>query len=181
MSEVNSISTIGTVTYCGATITKFFFPKDLTEFKNQFILQFGLKYQIKPDDISLIKFEDNEITNDSDYEEMLKNISNKKNSKVLVETKKVPIHFEGDKSIEFEEEIMKMVENEFKVAANNIKAGLTKCACLSNCKKIRIEECCNCKEQIFGYLYKKISGNDKDEYFCETCSTLVKEPMFKIY
>ena len=181
MSEVNSISTIGTVSYCGATITKFFFPKDFTEFKNQFILQFGLKNQIKPDDISSIKFEDKEISNDSEYIDMLKNITEKKKSIVLVETSKVPIHFEGDKSIEFEEEIMKLIENEFKVAANNIKAGLTKYTCLSNCKKVRIEECYNCKEQIFGYLYKKITGNDKDEYFCELCSTQVKEPMFKIY
>ena len=180
MSEVNSISTIGTVSYCGTTITKFLFPKSLSEFKNTFISQFGLKNQIKPEDISSIKFEEKEIANQSEYVELLNSISNKEKSIVFVETSKIPGHFEGEKSIEFEEEITKFVENEFKVAANNIKAELTKFCCLSNCKKIRIEECCNCKEQIFGYLYKKISGNDKDEYFCELCSTQVQEPMFKI-
>ena len=181
MSDINQVSTIGTVSYCDAEITKFFFPKDLTEFKNQFIIQFGLKNQIKPDDISLIKYEEKEITTDTDYTLILNDISSKKQSKVFVETKKVPTHFEGDKSIEFEEEILKLVENEFKVAANNIKAEFKKNICLSNCKKIRSEECCNCKEQIFGYLYKKISEDNKDKYFCELCSTQVKEPMFKIY
>ena len=180
MSEVNSISTIGSVSYCGATITKFFFPKSFEEFKNNFISQFGLKNQIKFEDISSIQFEEKEISNQSEYIELLSSISNKKNSTVFVETKKIPGHFEGEKSIEFEEEITKLVENEFKVAANNIRAELTKFCCLSNCKKIRSEECSKCKEQIFGYLYKKISPNDVDEYFCELCSTQVQEPMFKI-
>ena len=181
MSDIKSVSTIGSVSYCNAIISKFFFPKNLSDFKTQFISQFGLKNQIKVDDISSIKYEDKEISNDTEYNEVLEHISGKKKSTVFVETSKVPVHFEGDKSIEFEEGIMKLVENEFKVAANNIKAGLTKYSCLSNCKKIRTEICFNCQQQIFGYLYKKISGNDKDEYFCELCSTQVKEPMFIIY
>ena len=75
----------------------------------------------------------------------------------------------------------KLKENEFRVAANHIREGLTNHICLSNCKKVRNEICSNCKEQIFGYLFKKISAENNDKFYCELCSTEINEPMFKIY
>ena len=102
-------------------------------------------------------------------------------STIEVKTKKVPVHFKGEKSTDFEEKIKKLIENEFRVDANHIREGLTNHICLSNCKKVRNEICSNCKEQIFGYLFKKISAENNDKFYCELCSTEINEPMFKIY
>ena len=107
-------------------------------------------------------------------------IKKKEKETIFVETEKVPVYFDGEKSIEFEEEIKKLVEKEFRIAANHIKEGLTKHLTVSNCKKVRSEKCANCQQQIFGYLFKKVSSG-QDENYCELCSTKVEEPMFKIY
>ena len=169
------------VSYCGLTITDFPLSPKLSEFQNLFIEKFGLSNQMKPSEVSSIIYNDDEIMGESAYNQMIRNISsNKKKDTIFVKTEKVPVHFEGEKSIEVEEEIKKLVEKELKIAANHIKEGLTNHLSLSNCKKVRIEKCYNCKQQIFGYLFKKVCC-DQDEYFCELCSTKVAEPMFKIY
>ena len=112
---------------------------------------------------------------------MLQNFSNQKAiQNVYVETEKIPIFFQGDKSIEFEDEIKKVVERELRIAANKIKKCLTTNLSLSNSKKVRTQSCETCKKQIIGYLYKKISPTENDSYYCELCSTKVDTPMFKI-
>ena len=169
------------VSYCGLVISDFPLPQKLLEFQNLFLEKFGLNNQMKPSEVSSIIYNDDEIMGESAYNQMIRNISsNKKKDTIFVKTEKVPVHFEGEKSIEFEEEIKKLVEKELKIAANHIKEGLTNHLSLSNCKKVRIEKCYNCKQQIFGYLFKKVSSG-QDENYCELCSTKVEEPMFKIY
>ena len=181
MTEEISVFTKGKVSYCDLAISDFKLPQKLSEFTEEFIKQFGLVNQIKPSEIKSIHYNGNEIQDESSYNTMLTEIASKKNGEtIFVKTEKVPQHFEGEKSIDFEEEIKKLVEKEFKVAANNIKEGLTNHLSLSNCKKIRIEMCSKCNKQIVGYLFKKVSC-EKDENFCELCSTKVMEPMFKIY
>ena len=174
------INTRAKVSYCGSEIPDFPLPRDLSEFKNQFISIFGLTNQISPKDISSIQCDQTEIDDDS-YNQILEGNLGKNKKTIFVKTSKVPMHFEGEKTIDFEEEIRKLIEKEFKVAANNIKEGLTNHLCVSNCKKVRKEECTNCNKQIFGYLFKKISPKENDEYYCELCSTQINEPMFKIY
>ena len=174
------------VTYNGVSISYFNLPSNLSKFKSEFISQFGLSNQLTPDDITTIKYNEELIKDDSTYKIILKKISQEKNPDINaniinIETEKVPIHFEGDKSIEFEEEIKILVENELKVAAEHIKKGLTSNLSLSNCKKIRKEICQKCQKQIIGYLFKKISGDDDNEYFCELCAIDEQEPMFKIH
>ena len=183
MTEETSVYTKGKVSYCDLVISEFNLPQNYSEFPDEFIKQFGLLNQIKPSEISSIQYQDGEIKDESSYITMLKEIASKKGKGddiIVVKTEKVPVHFVGEKSIDFEEEIKNLIQNEFKVAANNIKEGLTNHLFLSNCKKIRVEVCSQCNKQIFGYLFKKVSC-DKDEYFCELCSTKVMEPMFKIY
>ena len=181
MTEETSINTKGKVSYCGLEISQFLLPQTLSQFLTEFIEQFGLTNQIKPSEISSIQYKEKEIKDESSYTAMLKEIiSSKGKETIFVKTEKVPLHFKGEKAIDFEEEIKKLVEREFKVAANNIKEGLTNHLSLSNCKKVRIEQCSSCNQQIIGYLYKKVSC-DKDEYYCELCSTKIEQPMFKIY
>ena len=181
MTEETSINTKGKVSYCGLEISQFLLPQKLSQFLTEFIEQFGLTNQIKPSEISSIQYKEKEIKDESSYTAMLKEIvSSKGKETIFVKTEKVPLHFKGEKSIDFEEEIKKLVEREFKVAANNIKEGLTNHLSLSNCKKVRIEQCSSCNQQIIGYLYKKVSC-DKDENYCELCSTKIEQPMFKIY
>ena len=113
---------------------------------------------------------------------MLEHFLEAKDSKdkvVYVETKKLPVYFEGEKSIEFEDEIKKVVERELRIAANNIKKCLTTNLSLSNSKKVRIETCKKCNSQIIGYLYKAIDPNE-DSYYCELCSSKIQTPLFKI-
>ena len=175
----DKINTKGKVSYCGITNSKFLLPNDLSSFKDEFIKQFGLSDQMKPEDITSIKFNDDKIDDEPSYKDMLKEISKK--DIIYVKTEKVPIKFKGANSIDFEEEIKNVIERELKIAANNIKEGLTKHFNLSNCKKVRKEECSKCQKQIFGYLFKKVIHEKDDEYYCELCSTQVEEPMFKIY
>ena len=182
MNEENHINTIDNISYCGLKISSVNLPNNLSDFKKEFITKYGLTNQINSDDISSIKYNNQEIMDDSSYYKMLEEISKKNNiSTIEVKTKKVPVHFKGEKSTDFEEKIKKLIENEFRVAANHIREGLTNHICLSNCKKVRNEICSNCKEQIFGYLFKKISAENNDKFYCELCSTEINEPMFKIY
>ena len=168
------------VSYCGIEIPDFPLPENLSSFKEQLIEQFGLINQIKPSEISSIKYKDDLINDEPSYNKMIKNISKKGKDIIYITTEKVPIHIEGEKPIEFEDKIKKVVESEFKVAAHHIKEGLINHLSLSNCKKIRMEECSKCNKQIVGYLFKKVSC-DKEENYCELCSTTITEPMFKIY
>ena len=181
MENENSNNIDTTVYYNGASISHFILPQNLSKFKSDFIAKFGLTNKITPEDITSIKYNEESMNTDSDYNKILNTISKAKNSTIYVETEKVPVHFEGEKSIEFEEEIKKLVENELRVAACHIKNGLTNNLSLSNCKKIRNEKCNGCQKQIIGYLYKKISPENKKEYFCELCAIDQTQPMFKIH
>ena len=181
MENENSNNIDTTVYYNGASISHFILPQNLSKFKSDFIAKFGLTNKITPEDITSIKYNEESMNTDSDYNKILNTISKAKNSTIYVETEKVPVHFEGEKSIEFEEEIKKWVENELRVAACHIKNGLTNNLSLSNCKKIRNEKCNGCQKQIIGYLYKKISPENKKEYFCELCAIDQTQPMFKIH
>ena len=103
-----------------------------------------------------------------------------RNKTIFIETEIIPVHFEGPKSIEYEDEIKKVVERELLIAANNIKKCLTTNISLSNSKKVRKEICSDCKKQIIGFLYKKISPTEQNDYYCELCSMKVDAPLFKI-
>ena len=70
------------VSYCGLVISDFPLPQKLLEFQNLFLEKFGLNNQMKPSEISLIKYKGDEIMGESPYIEMVRNIaSNKKKRK----------------------------------------------------------------------------------------------------
>ena len=170
------------ISYCGYILSNSRLAPSLSEFKNQFIKEFSLENQINEnDEIKVFNAEKQKIDNDSNYNNMLENMANSKNkTTVFVETEKIPVYFSGEKSIEFEDEIKNVVERELRIAANNIKKCLTTNLSLSNSKKVRVESCSKCNKQIIGYLYKEISPDEKDSYYCELCSTTVDIPLFKI-
>ena len=73
-------------------------------------------------DIKEIYYKDPDSKVDiTDYSQILEKISIGKSKTIYVETLKIPIHFNGEKSVEFEDEIKNFVERELRIAANNIK------------------------------------------------------------
>lgn len=182
-SESPKTNTFANLSYLGYILSNIELASKLSEFKQQFIKEYSLDKQISEnDEIKIFYGEKKEVENDSDYQMMLNSFNNKsdKNNIVYIETKIMPVYLKGGKSIEFEEEIKNVVERELLIAANNIKKCLTTNLSFSNSKKVRIQLCSKCNEQIIGYLYKKISPDEEDCYYCELCSTQVEEPLFKI-
>ena len=188
MDSEDKIKITANIYYCNFPKSNVCLATNLSDFKTQFINEFSLQNQLtEKDEIKIYYKEDGEkdkkveVKEQSDYQDMLQNLSNSKGIKnVYVETEKIPVFFEGDKSIEFEDEIKKVVERELRIAANKIKKCLTTNLSLSNSKKVRTQSCEGCQKQIIGYLYKKISPTENDCYYCELCSTKVDTPMFKI-
>ena len=184
MSNEEILKTTANIIYCGYEISNVHLPKNLDEFKTQLITLFSLENLLSNEDNFTITYKDEReskksVNEDKDYIEMMKFFFESKNKKIIyVETEKIPVHFEGEKSVEFEDEINKVVERELLIAANNIKKCLTTNISYGNSKKIRNENCKECGKQIIGYLYKKVSEND--EYYCESCSSKINEPLFKI-
>ena len=178
------------ISYCGYKMPVSSYEKTLSEFKQKFVKDFNLEKQIKESDIEKEgeisiyyldeKNKKKEVNNEKDYESMLENFGQREKNIIYVETKVIPVHFEGEQSIEFEDEIKKVVERELRIAANNIKKCLTTNISLGNCKKVRTQTCEKCGKQIIGYLYKTIDCEEKDTYYCELCSSSVDMPMFKI-
>ncbi len=179
------------ISYCGYKMPVSSYEETLSNFKQKFVKDFSLENQIKESEIenegeiSIYYIDEKsnkktEIKNESDYKQMLDNLSTFHKKTIYVETKVIPVHFDGEQSIEFEDEIKKVVERELRIAANNIKKCLTTNISLGNCKKIRTQTCENCKNQIIGYLYKTIDCDEKDKYYCELCSASIQTPMFKI-
>ena len=186
MSSDETTKTVATISYCGFQLPNVHLEPDFSEFKEQFKREFSLENILKEDDKINIYYKDEKdkkkiVEESSDYSDMLNSFSgSNKNKVVYVETDKIPVHFNGGESIEFEDEIKKVVERELRIAANNIKKCLTTNISLSNSKKVRSQCCEECKEQIIGYLYKKIDPDEGDKYYCEVCSSSVDEPLFKI-
>ena len=174
-----------TISYCGYQLRDFSLPSEYSDFKTQLKNTFSLEQILQEDDPIKIIYKDDkenkEVNDDSDYKTMIEYISGKKgNVIVYMETEKMPVSFEGGNSIEFEDEIKKVVERELRIAANNIKKCLTTNISLSNSKKVRTQCCKECKKQIIGYLYKAIDKENEDSYYCELCSTNIDTPLFKI-
>ena len=188
MDSEDKIKITANIYYCNFPKSNVCLATNLSDFKTQFINEFSLQNQLtEKDEISIYYNEEGkkekkiEVKEQSDYQTMLESFSNPKAIKnVYVETEKIPVFFQGDKSIEFEDEIKKVVERELRIAANKIKKCLTTNLSLSNSKKVRTQSCEGCQKQIIGYLYKKISPTENDSYYCELCSTKVDTPMFKI-
>ena len=185
IKDKGSDLTTTTISYCGYQLKDFSLPSDYSDFKIQLKKTFSLEQILKEDDPIKIHYKDDkenkEVNDDSDYNSMVEYISGKKgNAIVYVETEKIPVSFEGGNSIEFEDEIKKVVERELRIAANNIKKCLTTNISLSNSKKVRTQCCKGCKKQIIGYLYKAIDKENEDSYYCELCSTNIDTPLFKI-
>ena len=188
MDSEDKIKITANIYYCNFPKSNVCLATNLSDFKTQFINEFSLQNQLtEKDEISIYYNEEGkkekkiEVKEQSDYQAMLQSFSNPKAIKnVYVETEKIPVFFQGDKSIEFEDEIKKVVERELRIAANKIKKCLTTNLSLSNSKKVRTQSCEGCQKQIIGYLYKKISPTENDSYYCELCSTKVDTPMFKI-
>ena len=183
--EEKTTDSKATISYCGYQLKDFSFPSDYSDFKIQLKKTFSLEQILKEDDPIKIHYkedkENKEVNNDSDYNAMVKYISTKKDSVIVyMETEKIPVSFEGGNSIEFEDEIKKVVERELRIAANNIKKCLTTNISLSNSKKVRTQCCKVCNKQIIGYLYKAIDKENEDSYYCELCSTNIETPLFKI-
>ena len=186
MSNEEIIKTTANIIYCGYQLSNVHLGKDLDEFKTQFINLFSLENLLsnkEENNMTITYIDEKEskkaINSSEDYIEMLKFFMETKNKKIIyVETKKIPVHFEGVKSVEFEDEINKVVERELLIAANNIKKCLTTNITYGNSKKVRDQICNKCREQIIGNLYKKVSENN--EYYCEKCSNDINEPLFKI-
>ncbi len=184
MSNEEILKTTANIIYCGYKLSNVHLGKDLNEFKTQFINLFSLENLLSNEDTFTITYIDEReskkvVNKDEEYTEMLKYFLETKNNKIIyVETEKIPVHFEGEKSIEFEDEINKVVERELLIAANNIKKCLTTNISYGSSKKVRTQNCKACKKQIIGYLYKKVDEND--EYYCESCSSSINEPLFKI-
>ena len=180
------IKTIASISYCNFEIPNINLEDNLSSFKTQFINEFSLEDQITPDDKIALYYEQKnkrmEVNSDEDFQEMLEYFFQKNEKPVVyVETEKIPVSFSSGKSIEFEDEIKNVVKRELCIAANKIKKCLTTNISLSNSKKVRTQTCDTCKQQIIGYLYKKISPDKKDCYYCELCSTKQETPMFKIH
>ena len=182
IEKTDKTDKIANISYCGYTLSNVHLAPSLSEFKTQFIKEFSLENQFNEnDEIKVLNGEKQNIDNDNDYTTMLENLVNSKNKgTIFVETTKIPVYFSGEKSIEFEDEIKNVVERELRIAANNIKKCLTTNLSLSNSKKVRVESCSKCNKQIIGYLYKEISPDENDSYYCELCSTTVQIPLFKI-
>ena len=185
MKSEEKIKTTANLSYCGYEIPNVHIATNLSEFKTQFIKEYSLQNQIKEDDNISISYKEDEkkiiINNEEDYHKMLENFINSQKDKIIyIDTEKIPVHFDGQKSIEFEDEIKKVVERELLIAANNIKKCLTTNLSISNSQKIRIQSCVNCKKQIIGYLYKAIKPLERDKYYCELCSIDSDVPLFKI-
>ena len=131
MSNEEILKTTANIIYCGYELSNVHLGKDLDEFKTQFINLFSLESLLSNKDITTITYKDERenkkvINNDEDYIEMLKFFIETKNKKIIyIETEKMPVYFEGEKSVEFEDEINKVVERELLIAANNIKKCLT--------------------------------------------------------
>ena len=186
MSNEEILKTTANIIYCGYEISNVHLGKSLDEFKTQFITLFSLENLLSNQDAITITYKDERESkktinkkNKEDYIEMLKFFFETKNKKIIyVETEKMPVHFEGEKSVEFEDEINKVVERELLIAANNIKKCLTTNISYGNSKKVRNENCKKCGKQIIGYLYKKVGENN--ENYCEFCSSKINEPLFKI-
>ena len=184
MSKEEILKTTANIIYCGYELSNVHLGKDLEEFKAQFINLFSLENLLSNKDITSITYKDEReskkaVNTNEDYIEMLKFFLETKNKKIIyIETEKMPVYFEGEKSVEFEDEINKVVERELLIAANNIKKCLTTNISYGNSKKVRTQSCKGCGKQIIGYLYKKVSEND--EYYCEFCSSNINEPLFKI-
>ena len=182
--EEEIIKTNANLSYCGYEISNIHLATNLSEFKTQFIKEYSLEGQIKENDpISLYYKKDSnkiDVKNELDYHKMLEYFFNSKDNIIFIETVKIPIHFDGPKSMEFEDEIKKVVQRELCIAANNIKKCLTTNLTLSNCKKIRNDNCKMCNKQIIGYIYKKVSPTENDTYYCEDCSLKIDTPLFKI-
>ena len=184
MSNEEILKTTANIIYCGYEISNVHLGKSLDEFKTQFITLFSLENLLSNKDNFTITYKDEReskkaVNEDKDYIEMLKFFFESKNKKIIyVETEKMPVHFEGEKSVEFEDEINKVVERELLIAANNIKKCLTTNISYGNSKKVRNENCKKCGKQIIGYLYKKVGENN--ENYCEFCSSKINEPLFKI-
>ena len=135
-----------TISYCGYQLKDFSIQSDYSDFKIQLKKTFSLEQILQEEDPIKIHYKDDkenkEVNNDSDYKAMVEYISTKKgNVIVYMETEKIPVSFEGGNSIEFEDEIKKVVERELRIAANNIKKCLTTNISLSNSKKV-INQCC---------------------------------------
>ena len=147
MSNEEILKTTANIIYCGYELSNVHLGKDLDEFKTQFINLFSLESLLSNKDITTITYKDERenkkvINNDEDYIEMLKFFIETKNKKIIyIETEKMPVYFEGEKSVEFEDEINKVVERELLIAANNIKKCLTTNISYGNSKKIRNESC----------------------------------------
>ena len=185
----NDISTRANLNYCNCVISNVELKNDLQEFKKSFVEKFSLEKQIKDfnekDAISVFYKKGNEkiLVNDEEkYRDMLENFNKINNKTIFIETKILPTYFKGEKTTDFEDEMKKIVERELNIASNNIKKCLTLNTACSNCKKVRNSFCVNCKNQIIGYLYKKVSveENEQEEYYCELCASEVDFPLFQI-
>ena len=157
IKDKGSDLTTTTISYCGYQLKDFSLPSDYSDFKIQLKKTFSLEQILKEDDPIKIHYKDDkenkEVNDDSDYNAMVEYISGKKgNAIVYVETEKIPVSFEGGNSIEFEDEIKKVVERELRIAANNIKKCLTTNISLSNSKKVRTQCCKECKKQDKGTI-----------------------------
>ena len=185
MNSEEKIKTTANLSYCGYEIPNVHIATNLSEFKNQFIKEYSLQNQIKEDDNISISYKENEkkinINNEEDYHKMLDNFINSQKDKIIyIDTDKIPLHFDGKKSIDFEDEIKKVIERESLIAANNIKKCLTTNLNISNSQKVRLQSCVKCNKQIIGYLYKAINPLENDKYYCELCSIDSEVPLFKI-
>ena len=183
------VRTKADLNYCNCVISKVNLPNELEEFKKLFIEKFSLGNQIKDynekDAISVYYVKDDVKTLVDDqekYHNMLEIFSKKNEKTIFIETKILPTYFSTEKTAEFEEEIKNIVQRELNIAANNIKKCLTSNVTCSNCKKVRNLFCVNCKNQIIGYLYKKVSVNEdeQEEFYCELCANEVDFPLFQI-
>ena len=144
MDNQEKIKITANIYYCNFPKSNVCLATNLSDFKTQFINEFSLQNQLtEQDEMSIYYKEEDkkvEVKEQSDYQEMLQKFSNSKGIKnVYVETEKIPVFFEGDKSIEFEDEIKKVVERELRIAANKIKKCLTTNLSLSNSKKVRTQ------------------------------------------
>ena len=190
MPPQNYIRTTAKLNYCNSVISNVNLPSELQEFKKLFVEKYSLGNQIEDsneeDAISVFYIKDDAkilVDNEEKYQKMLETFSKINDKTIFIETKILPTYFQGEKATEFDEEIQKIVERELNIAANNIKKCLTTHVTCSNCKQVRNCCCSECKKQIIGYLYKKVSGNENETniYYCELCASKVDFPLFQIY
>ena len=184
------------LSYMNNTINDFELPETLNEFRKKVKSLFLLESKNNEDIVIMYiyhtdndddKDNDNllEVKTDENYNLMLTRLKNNniKDSKISIETDKLPSIISRTNPNTFDKEIQSVILCELKAAGDRIKkylSGNKKCYPLT--KKEKEEDfkiCCKCEKCIIGNSYRSVTDIE-EKIYCEKCSYLQKDPIFII-